>query len=104
MGCDQDWLGHDLGTISFLYQQVHQMTCAPQIAAGASPVVTYTETVQFAPATVGRYPTATNTAIAAIEAFEPGNSLALSWELADGTRNDEVLVEVSDQQGNRFEI
>jgi hypothetical protein len=77
---------------------------APQIAAGALPVATYTDSVLFEPDVVGKYPTATDAAKAAISAFELGSSLTLSWNLVEGTRSDEVLVEVSDNQGNRIEI
>ncbi len=76
---------------------------APQIAANAQTVATYTDTLAYAPSTTGKYPVATTAAQSAISAFTLGSNLTLSWTLASGTRNDEVLVMVSDQIGNRLQ-
>ena len=46
---------------------------------------------------------ATTAAQSAISNFTLASNLTLSWTLAPGTRNDEVLVEVSDQIGNRLQ-
>ena len=78
-------------------------TSAPQIASGAVPVATYTDTLLFAPSTSGSYPTATAATLTAMSGFELGDTLTVAWTLADATRNSEVLVEVSDSMGNRME-
>jgi len=76
---------------------------APQIAVG-TPVATYTQTLLFAPATVGKFPSATPQTIAAISAFELGDNLTIAWALAEGTQNSEILMEVSDTMGNRTDV
>jgi hypothetical protein len=75
----------------------------PAIAGGAVPVATYTNTVLFTPATTGKYPTATAATQNAISTFTPGDNLTVAWTLANGARSDEVLVEISDNSGNRLE-
>ncbi len=75
---------------------------APAVTGTA--VATYTSNILFAPSTTGLYPTATSATLTAMDSFELGNSLTLAWTLASGTVSDEVLLEVSDNQGNRIEI
>ena len=70
-----------------------------------SPVATYTDPLLFDPEiTDTKYPTATSAAITAINNFTLGSNLTVAWTLAEGTRNQEVLVEISDASGNRLEI
>ncbi len=77
---------------------------APAIAVGATPVATYTDNLLFAPATTGKYPTATAATVTAMTNFTLGNDLTVGWTLASGTRIGEILVEISDSAGNRIEI
>ena len=78
-------------------------TSQPQIASGAVAVATYTDSLLFTPVTTGKYPTATAASLTAMSEFELGDTLTVAWTLVDGTRNSEVLVEVSDSSGNRME-
>lgn len=78
-------------------------TSAPQIEAGAVPVATYTQTLLFAPSTTPLYPAATAATQTAIANFTLGTNLNVAWTLAAGTRNDEILVIISDSLGNRVE-
>ena len=78
-------------------------TASPQIEAGATVVKTYTDTLLFVPSLTPKYPTATAATLTAISAYTLGNDLVLAWTLADGTVNEEVLVEIRDSNGNRFE-
>jgi hypothetical protein len=50
------------------------------------------------------YPVATPVTISAIEGFTLGDSLDVSWVLAEGTVSDEVLLVLSDGNGNRIEL
>ncbi|MCW8909030.1 MAG: hypothetical protein OQK76_00265 [Gammaproteobacteria bacterium] len=71
----------------------------------ATLVTTYTDTVLFVPEiTTSKIPTATTATLTAMSNFTLGNDLTVAWTLADGTRNEEVLVEISDSAGNRVEI
>ena len=86
-------------------QELDTSTAAsPQIAAGAVVVKTYTDTLLSVPSLTPKYPTADAATLAAISNFSLGNDLVLAWTLAEGTNNEEVLVEISDTNGNRFEI
>ncbi len=77
---------------------------APQIAAGATPVATYSDPpLLFAPSTTPKYPSLTATAQTAMAAFTLGNNLTLDWTFASGTRNEALLVIVSDGNANRME-
>lgn len=74
-------------------------------AVVGSPVATYAETeVNFVPSTTPLYPAATVATISALNAFQLGDSLTIAWTLAAGTVSEEVLVEISDDQGNRIEV
>lgn len=75
---------------------------SPQVTGTV--VTTYTDTVVFAPSTLALYPTASAATSTAIDDFALGNSLTIAWTLAAGTRNSEVLVQISDSDGNRLEI
>ena len=66
-------------------------------------VATYTDTLVYAPSTTPLYPTATTATLSAIENFAIGSDLTIAWTLAEGTRNDEVLVEIRDSGFNRLE-
>ncbi len=77
---------------------------APAIAANATPVKSFTRPLPFAPSLKGLYPTATDATKAAISNFTIGSDLELAWTLEPGTRNDEVLVEISDDNFNRVEV
>lgn len=71
----------------------------------ATLVTSYTDTVLFVPeVTNAKYPTATAATLTAMSSFTLGSDLTIGWTLADGTRNQEVLLEISDSQGNRLEI
>jgi len=76
---------------------------APVVNEGAE-VATYSNTLAFAPSTVGLYPSANVETLSAIENYSLGDDLTISWTLEPGTVSDEVLVEVSDAMGNRIEI
>jgi hypothetical protein len=76
---------------------------ASPMVTGA-PAATYTDTLVYAPSTVPLYPTATAATVSAINDFAIGGDLTIAWTLAEGTRNDEVLVEISDSDGNRFDV
>lgn len=77
----------------------------PAIATGATPVAVYTDTILFAPETVlTKLPTATAATITAMQNFTLGSDLTVAWTLAPDTRNEEVLVEISDSAGTRMEI
>lgn len=67
-------------------------------------VATYTDTVLYAPSEVPLLPTATTATLTGMENFTLGNDLTIAWTLADGTVSDEVLIEISDDIGNRIEI
>ena len=88
-----------------LYTQALDVStpATPQIASGAIPIATYRDRLLFLPANSGKYPVATAATLSAISSFTQGDSLAIGWTLAPGTRNDEVLVEISDDLGNRVE-
>ena len=75
---------------------------SPQVTGTV--VATYTDTLIFAPSEVALYPTATAATLTAIDNFALGSDLTIAWTLADGTRNSEVLVQISDNAGNRLEI
>ncbi|MDF1644646.1 MAG: hypothetical protein P1U80_10720 [Pseudomonadales bacterium] len=79
-------------------------TTTPQIASAATAVASYRDTLLFAPSEVLKIPSATTATKSAMAAFEPGDSLTIAWTLQDGTRNDEILIQVSDTLGNRIEI
>lgn len=66
-------------------------------------VATYTDTLVYAPSTTPLYPTATTATLSAIDNFAIGSDLTIAWTLAEGTRNDEVLVEIRDSDFNRLE-
>jgi len=68
-------------------------------------VAIYTDTVSSAPeVTTSKIPAATAATITAISNYTLGNDLTVAWTLAAGTRNNEILVEISDSMGNRVEI
>jgi len=69
-----------------------------------SVVATYQDTLIFEPSLTALYPTATAATLTAIDNFALGSDLTIAWTLAAGTRNSEVLVEISDSGFNRFEI
>lgn len=69
-----------------------------------SAIATYTDTLLYAPSEVPLLPSATAATLTAMENFTLGNNLTIAWTLADGTVSDEVLVEISDDMGNRIEI
>lgn len=77
-------------------------TSSPQVAA--QPVVTYEDVLLFEPSLTMKLPNATSATQTAISNFSLDNNLTVAWSLQDGTRNQEVLVEVGDGQGNRIEI
>lgn len=81
---------------------------APAIAAAATPVDVYTDTILFAPesgsSALAKLPTVTAATKTAMQNFTLGNSLTVEWVLAAGTRNEEVKLEISDSEGNRIEI
>jgi len=87
-----------------LYTQNLDLTNAASPQVSGTAVETYTDTLVFAPSTVALYPTATAATLTAIGNFALGDSLTIAWTLADGTRNSEVLVQISDSDGNRLEI
>ena len=55
---------------------------APQIAAGAVAVATYTDPLVYAPSVTAKYPDATSATVSAINNFTLGNDLAIAWTLA----------------------
>lgn len=74
-------------------------------AVTGTPVVTYTDTALFAPENVlTKMPTATDATITAISNFTLDNDLTVAWNLVTGTRIEEVLVRITDSQGNKIEI
>lgn len=74
-------------------------------AVTGTPIVTYTDTILFAPENVlTKMPTATDTTKMAISNFTLGNDLTVAWNLVAGTRIEEVLVRVTDSAGNKIEI
>jgi hypothetical protein len=78
---------------------------APVLASGGSTLVaTYTGGIEHVPSTTGLYPTATAATLTALDSFTPGSNLNIAWTLAAGTVSDEVLVEISDTQGNSIEV
>ena len=78
---------------------------APAIATAATPVAIYTDTILFSPETVlTKLPTATAATKTAMQNFTLGSNLTIAWTLAADTRNEEVLLEISDSAGNRIEI
>ena len=77
---------------------------APQIASAAIAVTSYQNILLYAPSTTGLYPQASASTLAAMSSFTLGNSLSIGWTRVSGTVSDEVLVQVSDSQGNRIEI
>lgn len=78
---------------------------APAISGAAVAVATYTDTILFAPETVlTKLPTATAATKTAMQNFTLGSSLTVAWTLAADTRNEEVLLEITDSAGNRIEI
>ena len=76
---------------------------SPQVAIG-SEIATYRNTLTDEPITTGLYPTATPETITAIQNFALGDNLTIAWTLENGTVSDEVLVEISDDMGNRLEV
>lgn len=79
-------------------------TTTPAIELNATPAFSFTRTVPFAPSTTPLYPDATAATLTAINNFTLDNDLVIAWTLAAGTRNNEVLVSISDSNFNRFEI
>lgn len=66
--------------------------------------ISFSDTLLFLPKTTGLYPSVTNDTLVAIEAFSPDEDLTVAWTLASGTSIDSILVEVYDEQGNRYDI
>jgi hypothetical protein len=75
---------------------------APAVTGTA--VATYTGTLLFEPSLTPLYPSPGASLENELLNFALGDSLTVSWTLADGTISDEVLVQISDRTGNRFEI
>jgi hypothetical protein len=75
----------------------------PSVATGTE-IATYVETLSHAPSLTPLYPTVSSETLAALESFTIGDSLTVSWTLAEGTVSEEVLFMLSDQMGNRVEI
>lgn len=79
-------------------------------AVVGSPVATYTDTLAFAPSPTtwsdssNKMPTATSATQSAIQAYTIGNGLTIGWNLATGTRIEEVMVRITDSAGDEVEI
>jgi hypothetical protein len=88
-----------------LYTEELDLTnSASPVVSEGNEVATYTTIIAFPPSLVGLYPVATPVTISAIEGFTLGDSLDVSWVLAEGTVSDEVLLVPSDGNGNRIEL
>ncbi len=61
---------------------------------------TYTHRISFAPKEQGLYPIVDDETLANLSDFVVGEDLAVSWQLAEGTLSDSVLVQINDDMGN----
>gem|GEM_PF-1311388 len=88
-----------------LYSQALDVTdpANPSVPVGQE-VATYTSAVLFEPSLTPLFPSATPATVSAINSFALDNDLTVAWTLSAGTLIDEVLVEISDNNGNRIEI
>ncbi len=77
---------------------------SPRIAAGATAVQAYSDTLLFTPSTSGSYPTATLGTQSTISGFTQGNDLSVAWTPTAGTLSLEVLVRISDAAGGKLEV
>jgi hypothetical protein len=88
-----------------LYSQALNVTdpANPSVSVGQE-VATYSSTLLFEPSLTPLFPSATADTVNAINNFTLDNDLTIAWSLSPGTLIDEVLVEISDNSGNRIEI
>lgn len=70
-----------------------------------TPVAIYTDKVIFVPEQIlTKMPVATDATLTAISNYTIGTNLDLAWTLVAGTRNEEVLVRITDSAGSNVEI
>lgn len=62
-------------------------------------LATYTTSINHKPQTVGKYPSVTQATLSNMENFTPDEDITIGWELVDGTRIDEILVQIDDAKG-----
>ncbi len=73
-------------------------------AVVGSPVETYRDIALFAPGLTAKYPKATAATLTDMRNFKLGDSLTVAWDLVQGTRINEVLIRISDSEGNAIEL
>lgn len=82
-----------------LYQANLDLTDPLSPAIVGESLATYTTLINHEPQTVGKYPSATQATLTNMENFTPDEDITIGWELAAGTRIDEILVQIDDAQG-----
>lgn len=84
-----------------LYQANLDLSDPTSPAVVGMSVATYTQSINYAPQTVGKYPSATQATIDNMNGFTFGEDITIGWTLAEGTHIDEVLVQI-DEPGGAF--
>lgn len=75
----------------------------PMVSTG-SEVAMFDKTLLHLPETTGRYPALTAESITALNNFALDEDLTVSWTLQAGTVIDSIWVEISDNQGNYYDV
>ncbi|WP_198149742.1 DUF5011 domain-containing protein [Colwellia sp. MT41] len=75
----------------------------PMVSSG-NEVAMFDKILMYLPETTGRYPALTTDGLTALNNFTLDEDLTVSWTLQPGTVIDSIWVEISDNQGNYYDV